>query len=64
MRYRETGRYTSVKRPALWKFSMIGTVRNKIIQRAGRLVRSQGILPLSMANNPVVQEVVLTYLPS
>ena len=44
MRYRERDRHTSVKRPALWKFSKIGTLRKQIIQRAGRLIRPQSIL--------------------
>ena len=64
MRYRERDRHTSVKRPALWKFSKIGTLRKQIIQRAGRLIRPQGILTLSMANDPVVEEAILSYLPS
>lgn len=64
MRYRERDRHTSVKRPALWKFSKIGTLRKQIIQRAGRLIRPQGILTLSMTNNPAVERAVLSYLPS
>jgi hypothetical protein len=64
MRYRERDRNTTVKRPALWKFSKIGTLRKQIIQRAGRLIRPQGILTLSMSNNPAVEESILSYLPS
>lgn len=64
MRYRERDRQTTVKRPALWKFSKIGTLRKQIIQRAGRLVRPQGILTLSMPSNPRVEEMILSYLPS
>ncbi len=64
MRYRERDRNTTVKRPALWKFSKIGTLRKLIIQRAGRLIRPQGILTLSMSNNPAVEESILSYLPS
>ena len=64
MRYRESDRSTTVKRPALWQFSKIGTLRKQIIQRAGRLIRPQGILTLSMADNPVVEETILSYLPS
>ena len=64
MRYRERDRNTTVKRPALWKFSKVGTLRKQIIQRAGRLIRPQGILTLSMANNKVVEETILSYLPS
>jgi len=64
MRYRERDRNTTVKRPALWKFSKIGTLRKHIIQRAGRLIRPQGVLTLSLANNIVVEESILSYLPS
>jgi len=64
MRYRERDRRTLVKRPALWKFNKIGTLRKQIIQRAGRLIRPQGVLTLSMVNNPVVEEAILSYLPS
>jgi len=64
MRYRERDRQTTVKRPALWKFSKIGTLRKQIIQRAGRLIRPQGILTLSMPSNPRVEEMILSYLPS
>ena len=64
MRYRERDRQTTVKRPALWKFSKIGTLRKQIIQRAGRLIRPQGILTLSMPSNPRVEEIILSYLPS
>lgn len=64
MRYRERDRGTTVKRPALWKFSKIGTLRKQIIQRAGRLIRPKGVLTLSMANNPAVEESILSYLPS
>ena len=64
MHYRERDRTTTVKRPALWKFSKIGTLRKQIIQRAGRLIRPQGVLTLSLANNDAVQDLILSYLPS
>jgi len=64
MRFRERDRNTTVKRPALWKFTKIGTLRKQIIQRAGRLIRPQGMLILSMSNNSAVEESILSYLPS
>lgn len=64
MRYRQRDRNTTVKRPALWKFSKIGTLRKQLIQRAGRLIRPQGVLTLSMASNVAVEELILSYLPS
>ena len=64
MRYRERDRQTTVKRPALWEFNKIGTLRKQFIQRAGRLIRTQGILTLSMPNNSFVEKTILSYLPS
>ena len=64
MRHRKRDRHTPVKRPALWKFSEIGTLRKQIIQRAARLIRPQGILTLSMAYDPVVEDAILIYLLS
>ena len=40
-------RTTQEKRPALWKFEKLDTIRKRIIQRAGRLIRPQGKLTLS-----------------
>jgi hypothetical protein len=39
-------RKTQQKRPALWKFEQLSTLRQRIIQRAGRLIRPQGRLTL------------------
>jgi len=64
MRYRERDRNTTPKRPALWKFSKIGTLRKQVIQRAGRLIRPQGVLTLSMASNTAIEELFMSYLPS
>lgn len=64
MRYRDRERATSAKRPALWKFSKISTLRKQIIQRAGHLIRPQGILTLSMSANEAVAEMILSYLPA
>ena len=64
MRYQERERNTTVKRPALWRFNKIGTLRKQIIQRAGRLIRPQGILTLSMASNDAVEDDILSYLPA
>jgi hypothetical protein len=64
MRYKERDRTTTNKRPALWKFTQIGTLRKRIIQRAGRLLRPQGVLTLSMAANDAVRDEIMQYLPS
>jgi len=39
MRHRERDRNTCVKRPALWQFCKIGTLRKQLIQRTGHLIR-------------------------
>ena len=64
MRYQERERNTTVKRPALWRFNRIGTLRKQILQRAGRLIRPQGTLTLSMASNYAVEDDILSYLPA
>ena len=55
-------RSTEEKRPALWKFKQLGTLRKEIIQRAGRIIRPQGKLVLSMATNKAVKDEMLHYL--
>jgi hypothetical protein len=50
------------KRPALWDFARLNTLRCRLIQRAGRLIRPQGRLTLSMSANSTVQEELLHYL--
>ena len=55
-------RATQQKRPALWRFEQLGTLRQHIIQRAGRLIRPQGRLTLSMSANETVQHELLQYL--
>jgi len=52
-----------VKRPALWQFCKIGTLRKQLIQRAGPLIRPQGVLTLSMSTNSAVEELMRSYLP-
>jgi hypothetical protein len=55
-------RLTLEKRPALWDFLRLGTLRRQFIQRAGRLIRPQGQLTLSMSVNPAVKHHLLHYL--
>jgi hypothetical protein len=50
------------KRPALWDFARLNTLRCRLIQRAGRLIRPQGRLTLSMSANSAVQQELLHYL--
>ena len=55
-------RSTQEKRPALWHFEQLNTLRRRVIQRAGRLIRPQGRLTLSMSANQSVQNELLHYL--
>ncbi len=55
-------RTTLEKRPALWAFVRLDTLRRRLIQRAGRLIRPQGQLTLSLFVNPAVRDELLHYL--
>jgi len=50
------------KRPAVWAFQKLDTLRHRIIQRAGRLTRPQGELTLTMSGNQAVQQDLLHFL--
>jgi hypothetical protein len=58
----EQERNTTEKRPPLWHFERLRTLRRKLIQRAGRLIRPQGKLTLTMSANPTVKSELLHYL--
>jgi hypothetical protein len=62
MRVREPARTTQPKRPALWDFEKLETLRKRIVQRAGRLIRPQGKLTLSMSANGAVKKDLLHIL--
>ncbi len=55
-------RTTTSKRAALWKFEKLNTMRQRLIQRAGRLLKPQGKLTLSMAANDAIEEEFTGYL--
>ena len=55
-------RATTEKRAPLWQFTQLGTLRRKLIQRAGRLTRPQRKLTLTMSANPTVKSELLHYL--
>ena len=59
MRTQAPSRATLEKRPALWEFARLDTLRRRLIQRAGRLIRPQGRLTLSMSANPAVRDELL-----
>lgn len=55
----ERERRTHPKRRAAWCFETLNTLRRRLIQRAGRLIRPQGKLTLSMSANERVQHDLL-----
>jgi len=55
-------RSTRRKRPALWEFEQLDTLRRRMIQRAGRLIRPKGQLTLSMAANEATENEMLQIL--
>ena len=52
------------KRPAAWRFERLDTLRHRIIQRAGRFIRPQGELTLSMSANAAVRCDLMHFLDS
>ncbi len=52
------------KRPAAWTFLSMDTLRHRIIQRAGRIIRPKGYLTLSMSANKAVRNDLLHFLES
>jgi len=55
-------RATTAKRAALWAFQQLETLRRNLIQRAGRIIRPNGNIVLSMNSNAAVEEDMLHYL--
>jgi hypothetical protein len=62
MMTRPAQRTVQEKRTALWQFEKLTTLRQRIIQRAGRLIRPQGRLALTMSANSAAQNELLYYL--
>ncbi|WP_053980860.1 hypothetical protein [Marinagarivorans algicola] len=50
---------TQEKRPTLWQFKILRILRRQLIERAGRIIQSQGKLVLSMAKNDAVKDDIL-----
>jgi len=55
-------RATTPKRAALWAFEKIGSLRKKLIQRAGRITKPGGVTTLTMASNQAVKDLVSLFL--
>lgn len=50
------------KRPALWTFQKLDSLRHQIIQRAGRITRPGGKLTLTMSANQAVRDDLLHFM--
>jgi len=55
-------RKTSAKRTSLWPFERLNHFRQRLIQRAGRLIHPDGKITLSMNANKAVENELLHYL--
>jgi hypothetical protein len=62
MQARPRTRTTGAARQALWVFQEARTLRARLFQRAGRLIRPGGRLTLSLAANPAVRNQLLELL--
>ena len=49
-------------RAAHWLFEQASSLRKRLIQRAGRLIRPQGVLTLSLSANQATAEELARYL--
>lgn len=58
----DADRKTLEKRPTLWKFEKLSTIRQKVILRAGRILRPQGKIVLSVSANDEVKTKMLHFL--
>lgn len=59
---RRFDRSVLAKRPALWIFEDASTIRQSLIQRAGRLTRPHGKLRLTMSGNETTRKDIMHYL--
>jgi hypothetical protein len=62
MRTFEALRSTTAKRPALWVFEKIQTLRNAFLCKAGRFTRPGGKPTLTLNANPIVEQYMRNYL--
>jgi hypothetical protein len=62
MQAKPRARGTTPSRRALWNFETLGSVRQRMLQRAGRLTMPQGQLTLTMNANRALQRELTQYL--
>lgn len=61
MQSQKRTRSTTAKRATHWVFQSLGTIRNTLIHRAGRIIQPQGKLTLTMNANQKVQKEFANY---
>ena len=64
MATRRADRPTTAKRSPLWIFEEAASIRQKLIQRAGRLTRPHGRLRLTLSGNEVTRREMMHYMES
>ena len=62
MRARPPMRSTWPKRPAVWVFQSLGSLRKRVIRRVGRFVHPNGRLTLRLSARPNVQAEIANYV--
>ncbi|MCG8455038.1 MAG: hypothetical protein MI919_02075 [Holophagales bacterium] len=62
MQVREPQQSTTENRAPLWSFDRLGTLRRRLIQRAGRLTRPQGILTPDIRRGEAIQHDIESFL--
>lgn len=62
MEVRPKDRSTTEKRAPLWEFEELTSIRQRLIQRAGRLTQPQGKLTLTMSGNEAVKKDLFCFL--
>ena len=62
MRTYQPDRADEPKRPPLWKFAALGTIRQRLLHTAGLLVQPQGRLTLKVSDNPGIRAEFTDYL--
>jgi hypothetical protein len=62
MEVTEPERATTAERATLWIFEKLATLRQRLLQRAGRFTRPQGVLTLTVSANQAIKDDLLHHL--
>lgn len=62
MQAAKPSRRTTANRAALWVFERVGTIRNTLLARAGRITRPKGVFTLTVSANPTFKDKILALL--